>query len=136
MCGEDIEPHQPLPQYESSSSLAIDDTDGPIVGERIEHYSPGEAAVALNTWRSFRTLPCEFSERSVPWRATAVDLLPAGDDTWAFVVESLDGPKGYTYEYVSRKDDELIKLAVSIRDQDPAYVNDVIARAMAKASIR
>ncbi len=136
MCGEGIEPHPPTPRFESSSTLAIDDTDGPIVGERIEHYAPGDAAFALNTWRTFRALPCEFTERSVQWRATAVDLLPAGDDAWAFVVESLFAPKGYTYEYVARKDDELIKLAVSIRDQDPAFVNDVVARALTKASVR
>jgi hypothetical protein len=101
--------HRPVAQ--SSAAWEVSPRGGPILGERIEMYRPGEAEQVLQLTET-EPLPCEWTHSGVRWRA---QLIPSniGDASRLFEIESLTGPKGYTYEAVVRGRDTLVLFTLS-----------------------
>ncbi len=135
ICGIAIDPTRPEPTAEAAGAWATDPTNGPIVGERIERYRAGDASLALTAERLTSTFPCEFDDQSSHWRDSAVSLQPVGDDTWAYVIESVTGVKGFTYEAIVRRGDDLIKFVLSVRSPNVSLLQDVVDRGLEKAKV-
>jgi hypothetical protein len=118
-------------EQQASIALAVDEADGPILGERIEYH--GDAA-ERDLDAATVDAPCEWDERGVRWRLSEDEPPPAGEGGRVYIVESLTGPKGYTYEVATRIGPELVRFSLNVREPDRELLDVLVERGVEKAA--
>jgi len=128
-CGEKLRKAIPS-ESEVVAAWAADNEAGPIFGERIESFRAGDAQRRIAQWR-VDGLPCEWRDAGFRWRAEPLRPLGVGDDN-AYLLRKLEGDFAYNYEYVVRRDRDVLTFVVNsrtpARDLAEALVGAAVAR--------
>jgi hypothetical protein len=128
-------PQTPKPRSQASTAWIQDPKDGPVFGERIEVYAKGKADIRLQRSKTL-PLPCEWDEFKTRWRATAEPPINLGNDNWVYVIETLTGTKGFTYEIKLRRGDTLVSFALGVRQPQRDLLEELVSLGWAKADAR
>ena len=131
VCGRS--PGTPLPtEDEAWAAYARDNVEGPVFGELIDRYGPGDAK--RNIGRGPIGLPCTWNDSGIRWRAEPLPRLHLGDDDRGYLRRQIDGDYAFTYnyEYRVRRGDVVLAFVLNSRTPDRKLAEKLVRRAVAR----
>jgi hypothetical protein len=129
LCGDPLPENYPKPTRRAAAAWALDATDGPIFGERIETFASRSAAYRTIRLIPATRFPCDFETETGRWRTEAQAPPRVRGGGTVRLILNRDRTDSYNYEVAIPSGRSVLRMVLNARTPDRALLDALVERA-------